>query len=146
MNLYNLYATNATQEEEGKDFPLAGNLFKIARSGNKTYNRLMVSLYETHKFTLDKKGPEADACGDQIIIEIMSKSILLGWRDPIVWKDGELLEYSSANAAKILALKEFRKDINRLAENFQNFLAVTEAIDEKNLPTTLTGTLPGAPT
>jgi len=61
----------------------------------------------------------------------MSKTILLGWKGEIKLK-GEALEYSVDNAKKLLAVKDFRRYITTLSEDFESFKAEQEADEAKN--------------
>lgn len=88
---------------------------KVARSGNKRHSRMLVQLYEANKTVLDMKDEAADARNDEITIELMAKSILLGWKN-IAFKGEKLTDgYDYDTARKMLAVKDFREHVSRLA-------------------------------
>jgi hypothetical protein len=153
MDIFNLYATNIAQEAEGKPFTkeFGGDAtFLIARSGNPKYARLLNAAYEANKAILDDKTTDAareaaQACSDKIMIDVMAKSVLLGWTGNVKYQGADL-PYSVENAAKLLALSEFRKLVGTLSDNFKNYRLAVEAEDAENLPVISTGTSNGAPT
>jgi hypothetical protein len=137
MDFWSEYATDTKAENEGKEFDWGGGVkLVIARAHNPTYTRLLASLYEKNKEALDKKStPEdlaaAEVLSNKIMAEVMAKSILLGWSGPVTFK-GEPLPYSSANAQKLLELKDFQNEVAKRAADFRNFRFETEEADAKN--------------
>ncbi len=143
MDVFAQYATSLDAEENGRPHENGDATFIIARSGNVRYSAQIAALYSAHKHTLDERGsPEAiklsDARADKINIDVMSKTILLGWEGNVTYK-GEKLEHSVANAAKLLAHKDFRAWVNGKSDNYKNFLEQVKKEDEKNLETTSSG-------
>ncbi len=152
MDIFKLYATNIAQEEQGRDFTeeFGGkSTFKIARAGNRSYQRMVTKQFEAHRHILDQKNtPEEEEASDNLsftlIGKIMAQTVLLGWSGEVEY-DGESLPYSYDNAVKLLALKDFRAKILGLAQDFRNFLLAKQEADEKNSPPSSDGTSPGAP-
>lgn len=152
MDIFKLYATNIAQEEQGRDFTeeFGGkSTFRIARSGNRSYNRMVSKQFEAHRHILDQKStPEEEEASDKLsfdlIGKIMAQTVLLGWSGEIEY-DGEALPYSYDNAVKLLAIKDFRAKILGLANDFRNFLLAKQEKDAKNSPPDSVGTLPGEP-
>lgn len=164
MDVFSSYATNADAEENGRWFEFGDVELLIGRSGNRLYSEGIQAQFLAHKHTLDQKDtPEAIRAGnaraEQIQILVMSRSILLGWRGlpkkgpdgvplevdgkPVLGKmlyKGEEMPFSQTNAAKFLAIKDFRNLVNVKSDDFRNFLEVVEKTDEKNSATTSTGT------
>lgn len=169
MDLFQLYATDPKAEENGRWFENGDVEFLIARSGNRAFNDMISVQYKQHKHTLDQKdSPEArvaaEQCADKINVLVMSRSILLGWRGKQKkGPDGEPLEvdgqpalgrldyqgnelpFTPANAAKVLAHKDFRAWVNGRADDFKNFLVEVKKEDEKNSVPTSSGVSSGAP-
>lgn len=158
MDVFNTYATNTVAEEKGRWFENGDVEFLIARSGNRAYNEGIQAQFTAHKHTLDQKDtPEAREAGndraEKIQVLVMSRSILLGWRGvpkkgpdgqptdvigKLLYK-GDELEFSQANAAKLLSHKDFRHWVNGKSDDFRNYLEVVKAEDEKNSAPTSTG-------
>jgi hypothetical protein len=80
---------------------------------------------------LDSKGPEAEKRSDEIYVEVLSKTVLLGWKGTIMYK-GEPMPYSRENAIKLLKLKDFRNRVIEVAGEFEHFKLVKDSEDEKN--------------
>lgn len=156
MDVFNNYATSLSAEENGRWFENGDVEFCVARSNNRSFNDMIQAQFLAYKHTLDQKDtPEARAAAndraDKINTLVMSRTILLGWRG-IVSKNadgvetvgkmlykGEELEFSVANAAKVLAHKDFRSWVSSKADDFRNFLEVVKKEDEKNSEPTSTG-------
>lgn len=155
MDIFNAFAANKDVEENGKEVEIGKNTFiTVARSGNTMYSRLLSKLFEAHKHELDIKGPDAEFRSEQIMLEVLSKTILLGWRTVIPSADGdkskdvssdivsfkgEVLPFSVANARRALEVKDFRTLVTKQSELFQNFRAVNEEEDVKKSATTSPG-------
>jgi hypothetical protein len=159
MDLRAAYATDNTAEQKGRWFENGDVEFLIARSGNRKYNDLMSSQFTTYKHTLDQKDtPEArDIANDRaekITIFVMARATLLGWRGlPKKDADGNVIEgavgkimfgseelpYSTDNAARLLALKDFRAFVAAKADDFKNYLEAVKEEDTKNSVPTTTG-------
>lgn len=148
LDIFSMYAVDPKLELEGKEFDWGGGVtLLIARSHNPKYTRMLANLYEVHKHTLDQKDtPEqlatAEDRSNKIMAEVMACSILLGWTGPMGYK-GELLEYSVANAQKLLLHKDFQREVAKRSDDFRNFRFKTEEADVKNLSTTSDGSSPG---
>jgi hypothetical protein len=146
IDLFAAYATDEVVEETGKEtvLPKCGNTkFKIARAFNPTYRRLLKKLWKPNEALIKAGGKEGEAKSIEIEIELMAKSILVGWQGAIRFQ-GENLEYSAANAKKLLAMKDFRAEVARYSEDPENYKVVSASEeDEKNSETTSTGTSDG---
>lgn len=134
IDLFAAFAVDKTSEENGiyTQLPGCGDTeFLVARANNKTYNRLLEKLYKKNKPVLDSKGDAAADRSDEIMVEIYSKAVLLGWKGTVSIK-GVQTAYSLDAAVQLLKLKEFRAVVTKVAEDLQNFLEVKEAENEKN--------------
>lgn len=133
LNLFAQFATDATAENSGVWKDYGDNQFLIARAGNKAYSKLLGEVVSRHKATLDLGGEAADQLSDRLMIEVMAKTILLGWKDPIiVEKDGEPVAYSYDNAVKALQIKDFRNLVNTWANEMAAYRVAKLGEMEKN--------------
>lgn len=130
MDLYEMYAADTAKEENGTWMEIGDSKFLVARSGNKSYVKMFTKQYERNKRALDRKDEAADKLAEKIVIDVMASTILLGWEN-VVFK-GDTLDYTKDNAKLLLAMPEFRKQIQEFAEDFSEFKAVREEEEEKN--------------
>lgn len=136
MDFFDAYAVNEDLENNGAEHTIGGVKFLVARAGNTAYGELLQKLYKKNRAALEVKGDKeakkkADALSDSIMIEVMAATILKGWEGEVKL-NGDSLTYSVENAKKLLALKEFRREIGRLSEDFSFYKAKQDAEDEKN--------------
>lgn len=134
IDLFDSFSTDQKTEEEGKltQLPDCGDtLWLVARSGNKTYNKLLSSLYKRNRAVLDSKGDEAQKKSDEILAEVFAKTILLGWQGEIMYK-GKLTPYSYEAAKLLLGHKDFRAKVAAVSEDFSTFKTMSEADDLPN--------------
>lgn len=161
MDFFSAYAVNEKAENEGRYFENGDIEFLIARAGNDRYQRMIAKQYESNKHLLDDKStPEAIQRGEdlarKITIDVMSKSVLLGWRRPLLDADrkvtgyapdlnygGQPLEHSVDAAQKMLGMKEFQNWVANKAGSYQNYLLAAEEDDAKNSAATSSGTSSG---
>jgi hypothetical protein len=134
IDLFAAFATNETLEKEGTltQIPRAGDtLFRVARSGNDNYNKLVTKLVKQNKPVLDSKGPAAQAKNDEIIAIVLAKTVLLGWEGEINIK-GVMTPYSYTAALAMCELKEFRVALGEVADSMEQFKIVKDEEDAKN--------------
>jgi hypothetical protein len=134
IDLFAAFATNETTEKEGTptQIPGAGDtIFTVARSGNKNYAKLIQRLVKQHRAVLDSKGDAAEAKSDEIFVEVLAKTVLLGWEGKVNIK-GEWTSYSYDAAVMLLKLKEFRVAVGKVAEDMENFKVIKDEEDAKN--------------
>lgn len=133
MDLFTEFATNENLEVEGRWVPLNKETsFKIARYGNKNFSRLFSRLYGKNKMVIDGKGEAAEAKADEVMVEVLAKTILVDWKGPVKIQGVDLGEYSVEGAKKALALKEFRNWVRTQADDFEAYKAAQEEEDAKN--------------
>lgn len=134
VDLFSAFSTDQKTEEEGKltQIPDCGDtLWLVARSGNKSYNRLLSTLYKRNRAVLDSKGDEAQKKSDEILAEVFAKTILLGWQGEILYK-GKKYAYSYELAKQLLMHKDFRAKVAGISEDFSTFKEVDESDDLPN--------------
>lgn len=129
MDIFSSFATDEALETEGKWFPLSKTAkIKVARSGNPKYVELLRSKMKESQLELTS-GKEADDIAEAILIDVMAESILLDW-EGLTFK-GKAAPVNQANAKKFLAVKDFRKKVAALSENFDSF-RVKEEVAQGN--------------
>jgi len=130
MDIFATYAVNEDLENNGTWMEVGDARFLVARAGNKAYAKMFTKEYERNHKALERKDDSADKLAEQIMIKVIAKTILLGWEN--VKFKGEDLPYSLANAEMLLGLKDFRREIVKLADDFDSFKAQKAEEDEKN--------------
>lgn len=132
IDLFAEFATNTTVEETGAWAPYSGDIeFLIARASNPTYARKLTKLFDRNRQLLNTKGKAAEAKAEEITIEVMAETLLLGWKGTFTWQ-GQPLPYSKANAKLVLAVKDFRRWVQDRAEDFSRFKLVQDEADAGN--------------
>lgn len=124
MDIFTEYATNDTLENDGTWMELGDAKFLIARAGNKKYTRKLTKAVNRHQKLLDRKDDAADKLSDEIMIDTIAETVLLGW-EGVSFK-GAVMPYSVDNAKTLLGVKDFRRQIMGLSEDFDSFKAVME--------------------
>lgn len=130
MDIFNTYAVDEAKELNGTWMEVGDAEFLIARAGNKAYVKLLGKEVERNQKALDRKDEAAEALSDRIMIDVLAETVLMGWRN--VSFKGEALEYTPENARMLLGLKEFRREVNKLADDFNAFKAKEEESAVKN--------------
>ena len=130
MDIFEQYATNETKEVEGTWQEVGDAKFLVARSGNRNYTKKLIKLADRNKKALDRKDDAADKLSDSILIGVLAETILLGW-EGVSFK-GAPMDYSVENAKTLLGVKDFRKTVMELADDFESFKAREESDQVKN--------------
>jgi hypothetical protein len=120
MDIFNTYATDEVAEVEGR-WQKIGKDAKVlvARTGNARYQKEFRKALERHEGDLGTGSEEADKLAEEILIEVMAKTILLGWEG--LSYQGQTVEYSVDMAKTLLRVKDFRKRVMAIADNLENF-------------------------
>ncbi len=133
MDLFSTFATDEQLEIEGRWVPFDNNTsFKIARAYNKHFNRLFQRMYNANKVAIQAKGDKAEELADNIMCEVMAKTVLLDWQGPVKIKGEDLGSYSVEGAKKALKLKGFREWVQSHADDAAAFKIEQEGEDSKN--------------
>lgn len=126
FDLFTQFATDETAELAGTWRPIGGGIdLLIARSGNRNYARTLNLLVEANREVLDLRNEVADAKSDEIMVEVLGETILLGWRGPVTFK-GKDLPFSKENAKEVLKMREFRLLVARLSDDVAAYRAKLE--------------------
>lgn len=126
MDIGKQFKTDLTAETSGVWFELdEGTKLLIGREGNKAYAKMLTSLWDKNKRVLEAKNDAADAKSEVIMVEVLAKTILLGWQG--IEMDGAPLEYSVENAKRLLAIKDFRRVVTEFAKDVEAYRVQDEA-------------------
>ena len=132
MDIFDEFATDEKLEIEGAWVDYDDKTrFRIAREYNDHFQRVFSETQEKHSRALKAKTEEAKKLSGKLMIEIMAKTILLGWEGPVKVR-GVAVEYSFENAVKLLEFKGFRGWVASQASTEANFKAEAEEADAKN--------------
>lgn len=131
MDILSSFATDETLEVQGKAFPLSKDAkVLVARSGNPKYVALLRKKMAEAQIDL-ASGEEADEIAETILNEVMAETILLGWTGITEGPNKTPVPYSVAKAREYLKVKDFRRKISALSENFEAYKVKAEA-EQKN--------------
>ena len=134
IDLFAAFATDETKEQDGTLTQLPGcgdTQFRIAREGNKAYAKMLQKAYKANRAVLDSKGDAAEAKSDQIMVDVLASTILLGWEGKVRYQ-GKDLEYSKDNARMLLKHKGFQAKVLEVAGSIETFKVVTDEEKKKN--------------
>lgn len=126
MDVFTAFATDEEKEVNGVWNEIGdGAELLIARSGNRAHSRKLSQLFDRHARALDQKNEASEKLSEQIIIDATAEHVLLGWKK-IKFKGVEL-PYSIENAKKLLAVKDFRALVSKLAGDIERYRVQQEA-------------------
>jgi hypothetical protein len=127
VDLFADFATDQSKEEEGVWETYAeGVEFLVARSGNKTFSRMISHDVKKNQRLLDSGTDAAAKKSEEIMVNVMAKSILLDWKGSFEWQGKPMGEYSVEKAKQMLAVKGFRQWVTSVADDMQRFKSVQE--------------------
>lgn len=133
VDLFADFAINPETEKDGVWVPYRDDVaFLIARSGNANYRKKIAFLVKKNQRVIDQGGDVGEAKSEEIFVDVLASTVLLGWKGKLVFQGEDLSEYSVASAKKLLALKLFREWVTKQAEDEKAYKAVQEEADEKN--------------
>ena len=125
--------TDFAVQDEGVWHEYKGGVeFQIARWQNPKFRRRLSYFNEKFRRVIDGKGEAAEAKSAEIMATVMSETILLGWKGNVALQ-GEVLPYSTANAARLLAVPLFREWVATMASDEHRYKVVQDEVDHENL-------------
>lgn len=132
-DLFNDFATNEDAENKGvwEDYN-ADVSFLIARANNKEFNRLITRLVRQNKALLDSKTEASQKKSEELLVETLAKTVLLGWRGDFNFQGQPMGEYTVEKAKKLLSIKDFRTWVSNISEDHARFKAVKDEEDAGN--------------
>lgn len=125
MDIFATFATDEKAEQEGAWFPLGKDCkVLVARAGNPAYTSALRKALEKSQIDLESGGPDADHLAENLMIDVMANTILLGW-EGLSFK-GKSVEHTTEMAKTMLKVKDFRKKISGFSDNFEAFRVKAE--------------------
>ncbi len=126
LNLFKKFTTDEAAEVNGVEVPYGTATLLIARIGNAKYAKKITTLVERNKMLLDAKDDAADELSQALVIEALAETVLVGWSG--LTDENDLpMDYSVANAKRLLAMKDFRKEIMKMADDMEAYKVKAEA-------------------
>jgi len=130
MDIFKTFATDTTKETDGIWVDIGDAQFLVARAGNQKYAKKLSKLFERNQKLLERKDAAADKLSEKLMVEVLAETILLDWKN--VQYEGKDLAYSRESAEMLLNIKDFRKQIMQLSDDFNAYKMVQEDDQEKN--------------
>ena len=134
IDLFSAFAVDPKAEKEGvyTQIPNAGDTrWLIARTNYVKYQTALQKAVKRNKPVLDSGGEAARQKSNEILADVMAKTILLGWEGEVKYK-GKMLAYSVENARMLLSHSDFREAVVAVADNMETFKVQQDEEDEKN--------------
>lgn len=131
LNLEKIYDTDEDLEESGKWFPIGSGIeLKIARQGNRKYNRKLAKMVEERRVeSVDLKTQDYE----EILLDLMAETILLDWRGVKDLDTGKAVAYTKEKGREILeARKDLRKFVDDQSGSMANYRRRSLEAAEKN--------------
>lgn len=134
LNLEKLYSTDEDLEEKGKWFPLPfapGIELRIARDGNRNYNRLMAKIIEERGIRdVDKiKFDEMN----EILLILQSETILVDWKGVVDVETEKPVKYTPKQGRELMQKsKDLREFVSKQSGLMANYRKTTLEEAEKN--------------
>jgi len=131
MDIIAAFATDEKLETEGKWFPLSKTAkILVARSGNEKFVTLLREQMKEAQLDLSS-GDEAEKLAEEVLIDVMSRTVLVGW-EGLTDSAGKPVPYTHDQARTYLRVKDFRRKVSALSENFEAYRAKAEAEQGKD--------------
>jgi hypothetical protein len=130
MDIFKTFATDTTKETDGIWVDIGDAQFLVARAGNQKYAKKLSKLFERNQKLLERKDAAADKLSEKLMVEVLAETILLDWKN-VQYEDKDLA-YSRESAEMLLNIKDFRKQIMQLSDDFNAYKMVQEDDQEKN--------------
>jgi len=129
------FITDESLENNGTWFPAGGaSEFLVARTGNAAYSKKITAEFERNKMVLDMGGSAGEQVSEQIMIDAMAETVLLGWRTkladgsyvPTISFKKKALTYSVDAAKALLKVKDIRRMVNTMSTTVDAYKAKEE--------------------
>ncbi len=130
MDIFKTFATDTAKETDGIWVDIGDAQFLVARAGNQKYAKKLSKLFERNQKLLERKDAAADKLSEKLMVEVLAETILLDWKN-VQYEDKDLA-YSRESAEMLLNIKDFRKQIMQLSDDFNAYKMVQEDDQEKN--------------
>lgn len=126
FDIFDAFATDENLENDGTVFPVGKDAtLLVARGGNRRYARAVTKAVESRRAELDGDDDAAAGVSDEIMIDVMANTILLGWTN-LTFKGEPVGDYSVEKAKKLLSIKDFRKHVAGLSDTMAAYKVKAE--------------------
>lgn len=145
-NVYTMFQTNKSTEQDGVLVTYGDTRFRVARAGgsNQRFRKLLQAKMKPYRHQLDNETMD-ERVSEQLMREAFAEAVVLGWETRVEADDGTerwepwldspdgQLEFSPANCVKVLTdLPDLFRDLQKLANNVSLFRKAEEEEDAKN--------------
>lgn len=125
MDIFAAFATDEKAEVEGVEFDLSATAkVRVARAGNERYLAELRKVLDQHQMALDSNDDAANALAQKLTIDVMAKTILVGWSG--LSFQGKSVDYSVEMAKTLLGVKDFRKKIEAFSNSMEAYRVKAE--------------------
>ena len=137
MALKKVYGTDLDKASEGVWFDssmIPGLRFKIAKSGNPEYDKLIRNLYKPYRKALQKGRDLDQTIQDKIMAEVIAKTIVLNWKG-MPGEDGNDVLHSVDECMNLMLdpeLEDLKAEILEFADDSAKFELELDEATEKN--------------
>lgn len=132
VNVYDLFATDRDAEENGKWFPIVGDVaVKIRRFKSKHPTKLREKLEKPYA-AMRRNGALPVETMEVILQAVLCQSIIVDWKG-FFGSDGQPIAFSAEAADKLLTdLPEFRDRVTSMSIEMDGFRTETDDKTEGN--------------
>lgn len=128
MDIFARFATDEKLENSGTWRDIGGGCrLLVARAGNRAYQKLLTKQYELNRAVLDLGDDTAAKKNDEIMVDVMAQTVLLGWDGPLDFKKKPVGDYSVDKARELLQVKDFRRLVADMSNDMEAYLMKEEA-------------------
>jgi hypothetical protein len=122
LDIFGAYATDEALETNGvwRDLNNQGARILVGRMGSEAFDTALREAVEKESASLSLGGDISDAAYKEIVLDVMAKTVLLGWEN-LAYQGGEVAPYSIETARKFLAHRDFRKVVERMANDIDRY-------------------------
>ena len=124
MDITKEFGTDVAKEQDGIEVDIGGATIIVARAGSVAYNKLVNKLFTANKRVLDLKNEAANTLSDNLMAEVLAKTVLKGWKG--IEEGGKDLPFSVENAQRLLRIRDFRALVMEKASDFTLYKAAVE--------------------
>jgi hypothetical protein len=120
LDVFQSFATDEKLEAEGTWREIKGGAkLLVARAGNSAYAKALTKQFDLHQNVLQGDDQAAEDKSSEIMIDVTARTILLGWEG--ISYLGKPMDYSVENAKTLLKIKDFRRLVQDLAQQFDAY-------------------------
>lgn len=131
MDIGKEFGTDLEKESAGVRHDLDDTAYVVvARTGNPAYAKMITALYEKNQRLLKMKNDAAEAKGEEIILDVMAKTIFVGCGG--LELNGATVPDTVAGRTSLLKIKDFRAMIQAHADDVEEYRVAQAEEDQGN--------------